>query len=219
MKVILELVGQYSNIRCVTVRHDIVIGRGSECNLRVSAPQVSRRHCFLRISEGQVSVTDLESSNGTWLDGQRVVPGKRYFIEDGMMVAVGPVKFTATLAEDDEVSAEDVTPVRPAHNPALAPDPLAPESMDFALEHAGDSAPEDEPTRDYSAAAAEISAGKQVRIVPGDLDEDTAHPDDESIRMNSGNSRAVAAQLVDILTADDFNSNDDIEEIIVLDNE
>ena len=219
MKVILELVGQYSNIRCVTVRHDIVIGRGSECNLRVSAPQVSRRHCFLRISEGQVSVTDLESSNGTWLDGQRIVPGKRYFIEDGMMVAVGPVKFTARLTDENAVSTDDITPVRRAHNPALAPDPLAPESMDFALEHAGDSAPEDEPTRDYSAVAAEISAGQQVRIVPGALDEDTADPDDESVRMNSGDSHSVAAQLVDILTTDDFNSNDDIEEVIVLDDE
>ena len=98
MKVVLELHQQSSNIRRVTVRHDIVIGRGSDCNLRISVQEVSRRHCFLRIdSNREVNITDLESSNGTWLNGQRTVPGKRYSVEDGMMLAIGPVQFMAHI--------------------------------------------------------------------------------------------------------------------------
>ena len=97
MTVVLELRQHSSIIRRVTVRHDVVIGRGSDCNLRISAPQVSRCHCFLRVGGTGVFVTDLESCNGTWLNGQKTVPGKRYLIKDGMKLAVGPVCFVAHI--------------------------------------------------------------------------------------------------------------------------
>jgi len=97
MKVVLELQDQPSNVRRITIRHDIVIGRGSDCNLRLSAPQVSRRHCFLRVGRDSVSVTDLDSSNGTFVDGRRITAGKRCDIADGVQLALGPVKFTVHL--------------------------------------------------------------------------------------------------------------------------
>ena len=100
MKVILELQDQPSNVRRVTVRHDIVIGRGSDCNLRLSAPQVSRRHCFLRVGREGVSVTDLDSSNGTYVDGKRIKPGKRYDLNGGSALAVGPIKFVVHIREE-----------------------------------------------------------------------------------------------------------------------
>ena len=100
MKVVLELQDQPSNVRRVTVRHDIVIGRGSDCNLRLSAPQVSRRHCFLRVGREGVSVTDLDSSNGTYVDGKRIKPGKRYDLTGGSALAVGPIKFVVHIREE-----------------------------------------------------------------------------------------------------------------------
>ena len=93
MKVVLELQDQPSNVRRITIRHDIVIGRGSDCNLRLSAPQVSRRHCFLRVGRSSVSVTDLDSSNGTFVDGRRISAGKRCDIVDGAQLALGPIRF------------------------------------------------------------------------------------------------------------------------------
>ena len=93
MKVVLELQDQPSNVRRITIRHDIVIGRGSDCNLRLSAPQVSRRHCFLRVGRDSVSVTDLDSSNGTFVDGKRIAAGKRCDIFDGVQLALGPIRF------------------------------------------------------------------------------------------------------------------------------
>jgi len=151
MKVVLELQGQRSNIKRVTVRHDIVIGRATECNLRVSSPQVSRRHCFLRVTQGGVTITDLESSNGTWLNGEKIVAGKRYPVDNGMTLNVGPVQFVAHLTVN--------TTNNPAHGglihlddePAIPPSLVDSASMDFSIEHAGPSAEEDEPTVDYSS--------------------------------------------------------------------
>lgn len=99
MKVVLELQDQPANVRRVMVRHDIVIGRGSDCNLRLSAPQVSRRHCFLRVGREGVSITDLDSSNGTFVDGKRIKSGKRHDLVDGASLSLGPIRFLIHIRE------------------------------------------------------------------------------------------------------------------------
>lgn len=100
MKVVLELQDQPTNVRRVTVRHDIVIGRGADCNLRLSAPQISRRHCFLRVGRDGVSVTDLDSSNGTYVNGQRLKAGLRQDLMTGTTLSIGPVHFVVHIRED-----------------------------------------------------------------------------------------------------------------------
>ncbi|MDG1895214.1 MAG: FHA domain-containing protein [Fuerstiella sp.] len=169
MKVVLELQDQPSNIKKVTIRHDIVIGRGAECNLRLSAPQVSRRHCFLRIGTDGAYVSDLDSSNGTYLGGKRLSSGRRYTLSDGAVLAVGPVRFVASVRS--EVSANEELNVHVADNRIeadtglavddsaddvnlVAPVPDAPADEDrsmlnFGIEQAGAAADEDEPTTDY----------------------------------------------------------------------
>jgi predicted component of type VI protein secretion system len=109
MKIVLELLDQSSSVRKITVRHDIVIGRGSECNLRLSAPQVSRRHCFLRIGRDGISVTDLDSSNGTWINGQRIPAGVRRELTDGTQLSLGPVRFLLHV-RPETISADLVGP-------------------------------------------------------------------------------------------------------------
>ena len=172
MKVVLELQDQPSNIKKVTVRHDIVIGRGAECNLRLSAPQVSRRHCFLRIGSDGAYLSDLDSSNGTLLNGRKLVSGKRYSLEDGAILAVGPVRFIARV--QSEVMASEVLEVAVAHGGVEAEQGsdvdashaessfdatiagVTPEdddsSMNFSVEQAGPVATEDEPTADCVVA-------------------------------------------------------------------
>lgn len=49
-----------------------VIGRGEEADLIVRDAEVSRKHARLESSGGVVYVRDLESSNGTFLNGRRV---------------------------------------------------------------------------------------------------------------------------------------------------
>lgn len=169
MKVVLELQDQPSNIRKVTVRHDIVIGRGAECNLRLSAPQVSRRHCFLRIGTEGAFLSDLDSSNGTYLNGKKLTSGKRYSLEDGSVLSVGPVKFVARVQSEVpsnqmlQVQVADARIEAEASAAASSPSPEVnviatvaglpgdpePGAMNFAIEHAGSSAAEDDATADY----------------------------------------------------------------------
>lgn len=48
---------------------EILIGRGPECQLRLASTDVSRKHCRLKLQGGGVTVEDLGSQNGTFLDG------------------------------------------------------------------------------------------------------------------------------------------------------
>lgn len=50
----------------------VVIGRGSDCQIRLDDDYSSTRHARLFQSEGAWWVEDLGSTNGTYLDGQRV---------------------------------------------------------------------------------------------------------------------------------------------------
>ena len=49
-----------------------VIGRSSECDLRIDDPNVSRRHAEIRRAGAAYTLIDLESTNGTEVNGQRI---------------------------------------------------------------------------------------------------------------------------------------------------
>ncbi|RNI21140.1 FHA domain-containing protein [Flexivirga caeni] len=50
----------------------IVVGRGLDCDLVITDALASRRHAELRLDGTQLTITDLGSSNGTFLDGSRI---------------------------------------------------------------------------------------------------------------------------------------------------
>ena len=50
---------------------ELVLGRSPECDVRIRFPSVSSRHCKLMFDKGYWLVEDLNSTNGTWVDGDR----------------------------------------------------------------------------------------------------------------------------------------------------
>lgn len=72
-------------------RGQYVIGRGSECQLRPNSEWVSRQHCMVRVSEKNAFIRDLGSTNGTLVNGARLIGERR--LEDGDRVQVGPLVF------------------------------------------------------------------------------------------------------------------------------
>ena len=49
-----------------------VIGRDRACAIQMDADSVSRRHARLRVNPQGAWVEDLDSKNGTWIDGERI---------------------------------------------------------------------------------------------------------------------------------------------------
>src|SRR5262249_40403711 len=68
-----------------------LIGRESGCDFRIASSEVSRRHCLLRVSDGYVTVEDLNSRNGTLLNGEPVEGRKG--VRPGDRLRIGPLTF------------------------------------------------------------------------------------------------------------------------------
>lgn len=70
------------------------IGRAATADLRFEDPRVSRRHAILVRYGHHVRMLDDRSSEGTFVNGARVVATD---LSDGDVVRLGPVSFTYTI--------------------------------------------------------------------------------------------------------------------------
>lgn len=69
----------------------VVIGRSPECDLQLNDNFLSSRHARIANDSGELSIEDLESTNGTYVN-QQLVKG-RVHLERGDIVQVGGVLF------------------------------------------------------------------------------------------------------------------------------
>jgi len=78
----------------------VVIGRGSEAELRINDPGISRKHAQLSVTIGdrgtEVTVHDLGSTNGVILNGQRVSDGH---VLDGSHIQLGNTEIVIRITE------------------------------------------------------------------------------------------------------------------------
>lgn len=59
---------------------------------------VSRQHIRLHYADGALTVTDLNSANGTRLNGQKLTPGEPYPIKDGDELVLGQLSIAITYS-------------------------------------------------------------------------------------------------------------------------
>jgi ABC-type multidrug transport system ATPase subunit len=71
----------------------LLVGRAEDAGLRLDSPIVSREHARFASRDGALSVQDLDSSNGTFVDGTRA---DRATLADGARVVIGPFVLVVT---------------------------------------------------------------------------------------------------------------------------
>ena len=71
-----------------------LVGRSDECDLRIPLPEISRKHSMLMVSGSAVTVRDLGSANGTYVNNKRVSEQE---LSAGDHLVVGPVVFTVKV--------------------------------------------------------------------------------------------------------------------------
>jgi hypothetical protein len=71
------------------VRRALVVGRGQSCDVVLASSRVSRRHCELCSVAGDVHLVDLNSANGTVVNGESLVEPR--LLIDGDVIEVGGV--------------------------------------------------------------------------------------------------------------------------------
>lgn len=60
---------------------------------------VSRRHAMIKVVEGKYVLTDLYSSNGTWINGERLLANKSYDLPSGAVIQLGRMKLVVNYTE------------------------------------------------------------------------------------------------------------------------
>jgi hypothetical protein len=116
--------------RSFSVTRDMtVIGRREDCDLRIPLSDVSRKHARLVRDGDTLRLEDLGSSNGTYLNGQRV---QEAVLIAGDSVQIGPVVFVLQI--DGQPAEESLRPITadvaqqaaPAQAPVAVAAPLLP---------------------------------------------------------------------------------------------
>lgn len=71
------------------------IGRGDDCQLRPKSDLISRRHCRLTVEGGKVTICDLQSRNGTLVNGELIEAERE--LNAGDRIKIGPLEFEVVI--------------------------------------------------------------------------------------------------------------------------
>lgn len=141
----------------IEVDREIAIGRDG-CDLTIADPQLSRRHLVLRPSAIGIEVEDLDSMNGTFVDGERLRGARR--LERSARLSLGDTELELEI----ELAGPAVTRVRerpapvPAAEPAPPSEPAPPATRIARRPERGAAAPPADPSERQSARVALIMA-------------------------------------------------------------
>jgi len=134
MAMIIFTQGPYSNHKLPLPDNGILLGRGQKADLVLDDPKVSVEHSQVRMEDGAWCLFDLESLNGTTVNGHLIEAVR---LNEGDIVGVGDSRFIFTI-DGSSAPAPIATPAAPptapetgsaeASAPAAAPDtkPLPP---------------------------------------------------------------------------------------------
>lgn len=164
MQVRLEVTRSGANVRRVVLDADTLIGRGMECDLRIASNRVSRQHCRITLTDRAVLVRDLASSNGTFVDGNRIAPNEDVPLSPGCRLSLGDVQLEVRFEPPSAVDAPEGASAGPLVEAGLA------ETVDFIADpnqiHAGEVSGETESKPDGGVAAVRPSAVDAADVEP-----------------------------------------------------
>lgn len=101
MQVILKVLANHANLRQIVLPAVAVIGRATDCQLKIASPLVSRRHCRVTVNRDCAWIEDLGSANGTFVNGCRLPPGEPCPLPIGAKLTIGQADFVVEARRVD----------------------------------------------------------------------------------------------------------------------
>ena len=96
--------GKKAGTTYLVYKSPYIIGRHEQADLKIGNPQVSVYHCSIVIKGNEVWVHDMDSTNGTFINSERVNKERRLVIGD--RVQIGPAVFEVLQEATGVVPAE-----------------------------------------------------------------------------------------------------------------
>jgi ABC-type multidrug transport system ATPase subunit/pSer/pThr/pTyr-binding forkhead associated (FHA) protein len=180
--------------------HPVVMGRDAACDLVVPGNLVSRRHAEVDWTEDGWVLRDLDSRNGTFVEGQRAA---YVAVVDGGEVRLGsatdgPVVRFAVIREEPEPASEPQPQLSPEPEPEPEPQPsVEPEpeaagepEAEAAGEPATEAQPEPETTGPQPEPAA-VAAAESVAPALAVRTPDAEHATAGTVRLGRGETNDI----------------------------
>ncbi|WP_417389982.1 FHA domain-containing protein [Gimesia sp.] len=93
MKIRLSVQSTSSKSKTMTLTKTTLIGRAPDCDIKLKSDLVSRHHCKIFLTGSVALVHDLGSSNGTFIDGQKLTPKRDTKLAPGCLLSIADVNF------------------------------------------------------------------------------------------------------------------------------
>ena len=87
-----------SDVKFVEFSDSATVGRRNSNDLIISDNAVSGTHCELTFDDGKVYIEDLNSTNGTFIDGERI---SRAELKNGDILILGKMSFKVNISVID----------------------------------------------------------------------------------------------------------------------
>ena len=71
----------------------VILGRNADCTIPLDGRQISREHAHIQHQDGQFFLQDLGSSNGTFLNSERLAPNTLKLLTERDTFQIGPYLF------------------------------------------------------------------------------------------------------------------------------
>lgn len=97
------------------------IGRVEDNTFQIAEPSVSSHHCEILLRPNEVVVKDLNSTNGTFINGEKILEG---VLKPGQVLRLGQIELRledGAAATAAPASAAATAPAAPASSPAKKP--------------------------------------------------------------------------------------------------
>lgn len=134
-------------------RDELIVGRLSYCDIVINQKNVSRQHTRLLKSGGEFFVEDLNSTNGTFLNGKRVMTRTRLSDRDLIRVYNVTLRFRDVVTDDSWTNGEEPSSRPESHD------------LDAALEHPGKTTQIGENRPGARRQSVEVNAYEKLKTV------------------------------------------------------
>jgi len=114
---------------------ETILGRGSVCQIQIKDPKVSRSHASIKVEVTGLTITDLSSASGTFVNGKRVMS---QVLKDGDLIKLGDTTIEVSFKQDAIPTMLEPEPVAerppfyhpppptPVVPPPISPPPISP---------------------------------------------------------------------------------------------
>lgn len=188
---------KYRGTRFPVRRGETVVGRSPYCSIVLSNPQSSRQHCAFRLDGETLTIVDLNSANGTWVNDVRISEPQPLAAGDIIRVGTDVLEVLPTQA----INGDRSRPTTHLRNSPDTGDEVDTQQMNFDEAHTQTSATQLELVEALVASASEARQPMALAPMIQRSVEGLIHQNTQGGRNMSHADATRLAAVIEILTS------------------